>query len=308
MFSPIVDNVVVMIFRMFNEKLVETRTVEDVLNGREVGILKMVEAMSNPLRQLGINVPGIGVGIYKLTESTFGFIKLRDNQTFGPAEIYTGQTTAGRFNYFRSVQDKVLLPFFRNSKCNEIKGTDGTFFGAHPPIGHNVSLYIFNQHLCKPLKFIFEKESTAQMINTYRYRMDYRQFSIISQPENWCFCPKEETVARCEGLLFLRQCLDGAPLALSNPHFMKSTRLLAKVKGLRPDPKKHLGYLELERILGATVDVALRVQLNIDMKPYSAVNSLSKFRPVIMPYLWIDEVSNLGTNIYKHVDNYFTFK
>src|SRR5690606_23412126 len=120
--------IVVMLFQMFSEQLVEVRSVEDVLNGREVGILKMVDMLSSPLKGLGINVPAIGVGIYKLTESTFGFIKLRDNQTFGPAEVYTGQTTSGRFNYLRSVDDKMSLPFFRNARCNEIKGTEGTFF------------------------------------------------------------------------------------------------------------------------------------------------------------------------------------
>lgn len=291
MFAPIISNVLYMIFVSFKESLVERRTVGDVLNGREVGVLHMVDAMSKPLKTLGIDVPVIGVGLYKLSESSFGFIKLRNNQTFGPVEVYTGQTTAGQFNSLYSVEGRTSLAAFRHPRCNQLKGTEGTFFGIHPPAGSNASLYIFNQHLCRPLKFLFEKKSSAQWMNTLRYVMDHQQFSIVAQPENWCFCPKDEPWTRCEGVLFMRQCLDGAPLALSNPHFLNTPQLLAKVNGLQPDPEKHIGYLEVERLLGTATEVAVRVQLNIDMKPVNAVNSLRQFRPVIMPYIWIDEVS-----------------
>ena len=291
MFSPIVNNVVTMIFQMFNEQLIERRTVEEVLNGREVGILKMVDVLGSPLRSLGISVPEIGVGMYKLTESSFGFIRMRHNQTFGPMEVYTGQTARGRFNYIRSVEGKTSLPFYRSERCNRLAGTEGTFFGAHPPVGGNASLAIFNQHLCRPLKFLYEGESSVALIRTYRYLNDHRQFSIVALPqENWCFCPEDENVTRCEGVLFMRQCLDGAPLVLSNAHFLYSNRLQAKVRGLSPSYDKHLGYIEVERTLGTSTKVAIRAQLNVDMKPYSAVSSLSSFRPVIMPWIWIEEV------------------
>lgn len=277
---------------MYNESLIERRTVEEVLNGREVGILKMVDTMASPLRSLGISVPDLGVGMYKLTESSFGFIRMRDNQTFGPMETYTGQTTASRarFNNFASVEGKTSLPFYRK-RCNAILGTDGTFFGAHPPANKNATLYIFNMHICRPMKFIFEGESSVQLIKTYRYMADYRQFSIVAEPENWCFCPEDENITRCEGVLFMRQCLDGAPLVLSNPHFLYSPRLMAKVRGLSPNYEKHQGYIEVERTLGTSTEVILKMQLNVDMKPYSAVNSLSKFRPVIMPWIWVEEVT-----------------
>ncbi|KAJ6217057.1 hypothetical protein RDWZM_008214 [Blomia tropicalis] len=288
MFAPVVNNILVTISQLYNENLIEVRSIEDVLTGREVGILKTLNTITTPMKQLGIAVPDINVGLYKLSETTFGFIKLRDNQTFGPTEMYTGRSSIGRFNYIRSINDKRQLPFFR-SYCNQILGTDGTFFGAHPPMGPNVSIYIHNPHLCRPMKFDFDKESHVKMINTYRYLMDYRQFSILQDTRNWCYCPKGETINRCEGVLFMKQCLDGAPLALSNPHFLQSHRLLARVQGLHPDAKHHQGFLELERTLGSSAEVSIRVQLNLDLKPYSAVQRLNSFRPVIMPYLWFDE-------------------
>ena len=88
----------------------------------------------------------------------------------------------------------------------------------------------------------------------------------------------------------MSQCLGGAPLVMSNVHFLDTPHLLDKVGGLRPDPRFHLGYIKVEPTLGATVDAALRVQLNQDIHPYSFVPGLRNLKPSIMPYLWIEEV------------------
>lgn len=152
MFTPVVSNIIYIIFRMFEEKLVETRSIEEILVGRKLGILRIVDALSRPLRSVGIDVPSISVGFYKLEESTFGFIHLRHNQTFGPAEVYTGQTPMGSFNSFHSLEGNRYLDVFKGT-CQKLLGTEGTFFGARPPPGR--TLYLFNQHLCRPFDFIY---------------------------------------------------------------------------------------------------------------------------------------------------------
>ena len=106
MFSPLVSNIIYVIFRFFDEMIIEERTVGEILTGRSLGILKLVDSLSSPLRSIGIPIPLIGVGIYKLTTS-FGFIQLRDNQTFGPAEVFTGQTDIGKFNTFYSMNGEL---------------------------------------------------------------------------------------------------------------------------------------------------------------------------------------------------------
>lgn len=109
MFAPIANNVVYLVFKVFNEKLVEKRSVGDVLTGRKLGLLQVLEALSAPLRAIGIKVPSVGVGSYELAESKFGFVHMRHNQTFGPAEVWTGQGSGsglGKFNTFKTVDGK----------------------------------------------------------------------------------------------------------------------------------------------------------------------------------------------------------
>lgn len=321
MFNPLVSNLLYLVFRYFDENIVEERSVADILTGREIGVLKIVDSLSRPLRSMGIEVPLIGVGIYKLTQNSFGFLHLRHNQTFGPAEMYTGQTDSGQFNTFHSLNGARYDPLFPHSLypslstgyCHSSRTRDATRFEEprEPSTGRNLartSQSTCTTHTCAArsssttsgkysvvgcFEFDFRprcRESSVGAIFTQRYEMDRQMFSIRNRPENWCYCPKSAEPSDCEGQLYMSQCLDGAPLTLTNAHFLSSPGLARKVRGLKPDPRKHQGYLEIEPILGAAIEAAIRVQLNLDLQPYPLVASLRQMKAVTMPYLWLEEV------------------
>ncbi len=42
--------------------------------------------------------------------------------------------------------------------------------------------------------------------------------------------------------------------------------------------------------MGVSLRVSVRLQINLRLKPFSFVPGLNEFRPVLLPYLWIDEV------------------
>lgn len=70
-------------------------------------------------------------------------------------------------------------------------------------------------------------------------------------PENRCFC-KERDIDQCKpkGLLDVRNCYYGFPIALSYPHFLDADKVLFdKVEsGLNPDPEKHRSYFIIEPV------------------------------------------------------------
>lgn len=137
-------------------------------------------------------------------------------------------------------------------------------------------------------------------VNTYR--IDDNMFSMRHR-KNWCFCPVEQSHEQCDGLFAMSQCLSGTPMVMSNVHFYKSPHLTQKVRGLQADPERHTGFARIDSVLGNTVNLTVRVQLNVDMKPYR-VPSLNNFQPVVMPYIWIEEGAQLrGYLLYLGIIN-----
>ncbi|OTF72334.1 CD36-like protein [Euroglyphus maynei] len=65
------------------------------------------------------------------------------------------------------------------------------------------------------------------------------------------------------------------------------------VRGLRPDPRIHASYLEMEPTFGATVDSRLRVQYNFNLiRPFQLYRNFNldiKHKPTVIPFIWIEE-------------------
>ncbi|CAG2113930.1 unnamed protein product, partial [Medioppia subpectinata] len=90
------------------------------------------------------------------------------------------------------------------------------------------------------------------------------------------------------GVFDLSVCYFGAPVFISNPHFLKADPyFLTTVSGLTPDPTLHQSYLDIEPQTGTPIELELRVQINVH------INQLASYFPkywhmprIHVPVLW----------------------
>lgn len=72
--------------------------------------------------------------------------------------------------------------------------------------------------------------------------------------KNKCYCLSPEKPEKCNfmGILDLSSCHSGAPLILSNPHFRRSSEVIAKsVIGLTPDEELHESFVEIDPVINS---------------------------------------------------------
>lgn len=66
--------------------------------------------------------------------------------------------------------------------------------------------------------------------------------------KNKCFC-KDQKNCKPPGLLDVRGCYYGFPIALSYPHYLDGDKsLTAKVNGTHPDPSKHKSFFIIQPV------------------------------------------------------------
>lgn len=103
--KPVVFNVMVAALRASGEELIETRLASEVFAGRKINLLDILETYGlQPLRKMGIAVPEVGIGVFKLRNATFGFKTLLAGVDFGPYQAWRATKDghiAGHFTTYR---------------------------------------------------------------------------------------------------------------------------------------------------------------------------------------------------------------
>jgi scavenger receptor class B, member 1 len=105
----------------------------------------------------------------------------------------------------------------------------------------------------------------------------------------------------------------GAPVYISNPHFYQSNpKFLKEVEGLKPEKELHETYFKIQPVsrplarscgrpstcsnpfqtLGVPVEGKVRVQLNLRVEQAKNVQAVSKFRDIVFPIMWLEEVKS----------------
>ena len=104
--SPFVMNLVMRLMGATDEKLIETRTARELLEGRKLKLVEIFDNVAEPLRDWGLPIPGIGVGFYMLNNASFGFVALRTITEFGPYEVYTDTKNGHSVGQFYSFDNE----------------------------------------------------------------------------------------------------------------------------------------------------------------------------------------------------------
>lgn len=83
------------------------------------------------------------------------------------------------------------LPFWndKESKCNEIKGTDATIFP--PKVSKSDKIFIYNKDVCRVFEINYYKDIIYKGIKGYRYRLNKKNLEAPSQELGTdCYCTK----------------------------------------------------------------------------------------------------------------------
>lgn len=90
------------------------------------------------------------------------------------------------------------------------------------------------------------------------------------------------------GVFDLSACHYGAPIYISNPHFLNADPYyLTTVSGLKPNSTAHQSYVDVEPLTGTPVELQLRIQLNAYINPLvDRFKQYRKMPKIHIPVLW----------------------
>ncbi|ODM99666.1 Scavenger receptor class B member 1, partial [Orchesella cincta] len=271
-----------MILIQYKEPLFVTRTVEEVLfQGWTVPFLQKIETE---------------IGLSLVPNNTFGLLVGLNDTAQGPYTVARGTLDKSLFGTILKYKNESELSTWpKLSQCNKIQGSDGTIF---PPfVEKQTVLKLFNSDLCRSLYLSYNKSIDFEGIKGYRFTVPP---SVLADPrknnENHCFCPNiEDEPDKClkKGTSDLGPCRDGAPVAMSMPHFLDADSQYAEESGLVSDPSKHEAFMDIEPFFGVILQASKRYQINLMLTRLKGIASFSKVPEILFPLLWIDESTSL---------------
>ncbi|XP_066255677.1 scavenger receptor class B member 1-like isoform X2 [Euwallacea similis] len=178
-----------------------------------------------------------------------------------------------------------------DSPCGDIQNSsDGTKFPGN--IKPNDTLRFFRKSMCRAKSLVRVGETVEDGFKSYVYNFDPESDDNGRvHPKNRCFC-KAKNIDQChpKGLLDVRGCYYGFPIALSYPHFFEGDKVLFnKVKsGLNPQKEKHQSYVIIEPNSGTPIKLAIRYQINIFLGNLKNIANSEKFSNMTLPLLWTE--------------------
>ena len=98
----------------------------------------------------------------------------------------------------------------------------------------------------------------------------------------------------CVDGLFSTLGCQGAPAYGSGPHFLSGAPFLSEaVDGLKPDPEKHVTFLNIEPLSGIAFQAHKRIQISFHLSQVKNIRVLSEVQEVFFPLLWSDEGADI---------------
>uniref|UniRef100_A0A8C6XWR6 Platelet glycoprotein 4 n=1 Tax=Naja naja TaxID=35670 RepID=A0A8C6XWR6_NAJNA len=233
--------------RSAKSKLLQTRTVKEILWGYEDPFLKKI-----PIIKID-KVVGIFYPVSMISEGKINFRGCDLKESICAAIRNT------------SVKFRKNLKYW-TSYCNMVNGTDGTAF--HPFVKKSEQLYFFSSDICRSIYGFFDRDLTVKDIPLYRFSIPPSAFaSAFTNPDNICFCTERVVSRNCttSGVLDVSSCKQGRkPVYISLPHFLHgSQRIFQFVKGMEPNVEEHTTFLDVEPITGFTLAFSKRLQVNL---------------------------------------------
>jgi len=244
----------------------------------------------------------------------FGWFMKQNGSDQGRFEVFTGSD--GNLSRYLNIvrwnsQPRMnLWPPGQDSSCNSFRGSsDGSAFG--PFLKSTQKLRVFNPRMCRgAFESVFDGVETQRDVRMLRFHMDNQTFGNAStNPSNFCFCStfandSDTPICPPMGTLNISACSFGAPVFLSQPHFLNADiRIGRRFSGLSPIPENHDSFFYIEPTTGITADAQARFQLNGFVENLKAFPKI--FRNIgnglIFPVLWLEEAATMDDRTFDSV-------
>ena len=151
--------------------------------------------------------------------------------------------------------------------ANDINGTEGFFF--HPFLREGEEIDIFVDDIYRSLRLKHVDTINLMGIEAFRFTLINSTFqSAFMNPENARWGSWNP-----DGMFYLGPTQDPVvPVFGSKPHFLDGDpALMEKVDGLRPNRELHESYLDVQPIIGANVQVGIKLQVNVQVNHSTVV-------------------------------------
>ncbi|XP_055324872.1 sensory neuron membrane protein 2 [Sitodiplosis mosellana] len=230
----------------------------------------------------------------------FSLFGHKNNTDDGLFEIHSGVGDIEKLGAIRKWNNRHAIKAWMNatdggkSTCNFINGTDSTVYAPH--IKPNAYLDIFATDICRSVKIYYAGKIRYAGIPGYHFESgsDFLE-SIGPEFGNECFCidrivnvPVRSNGCLYKGALDLSTC-QGGPIIMTFPHMLGSAAEYRTVKGLHPDPKRHLTFADIEPNTGYPLRGAKRVQLNMFIKKINQIDVTEQLQTCLLPIVWVEE-------------------
>ncbi|KAJ8045803.1 Scavenger receptor class B member 1 [Holothuria leucospilota] len=221
-----------------------------------------------------------------IPDDHFGFLMGRNGTTNGLYNSFTGvddYRKVAKIEYWNNTNS---LNWWCSEEANMINGTDGTMF--HPFIDKSEVLYLFNPDTCRSLPYIYKEDTSYLGIPLHHYYVPpYVYANSTMYPPNEEFCQKH---SRFSGVFNTSACSRGAPMGLSNPHFLYGSKdLQESIDGLNPNVSLHESFFQIEPIMGMPYIFAERLQINLFVESIPHITGTGNVRSFYYPFLWFEE-------------------
>ena len=287
--GPIVYNILNVALRTTGEKPIEKMPITELLNGRKINIIVLLDKVLDPLRKMGIPIPDYGYGGYKLANQSYGIASLINEAKFGPIEAYRRSEDGKQVGDIVGLHGGRVWPGLK-APCNRLESSDGMFF-PRPVSSKEITIFFYVA--CRLVKLIRSEEHFKYGAFLTRYKFDKDMFTM-NNPNNHCFCKKGRSLASCEGLNDASTCFLGLPIELSMPAFSQYPNLQKKFDNWKVDDEENEGYLDMDTYLGSPVNVKIFVQGNLRMTRIPSVPVLANIRDIPYPILLISVKDGIG--------------
>ncbi|XP_035232848.1 lysosome membrane protein 2-like [Stegodyphus dumicola] len=263
-------------FYTLGETLIIKKTVAELaFKGYEDSIIKYGKYVKR-------NIP------YK--KGIFSWLYGKNATDEGLFTVFTGESDHKKMNLIKEWNGSKKLTFWKDDTCNMMNGTNAE---VGPALTENQNSYTFFQPLiCRSLTFNYTRDVNHKTIFCRRFESSTETLaSSTINPDNWCF---ETDPDLKSGSQDLSPCQFGAPVVLTFPHFyLSDPSYLQNVSGLSPDKEKHGSHIDVAPVIGVSVDLCLRFQVNLKVQQVPDIDELEDINPGIYPVFWVEMSAKL---------------
>lgn len=163
------------------------------------------------------------------------------------ATIYTGEHDLTKSGLIDTYKGETKIPQWEEP-CGTIKyASDGTKFPGE--IKENDTLLFFRKSMCRAKPLVKVGDTVSQGFSSYVFTFpNNTDDNGRENPNNTCFC-NDKSNCLPKGLLDVRGCYYGFPIALSYPHWYQAEPWLTEqVEGSHPSQDKHESFVVIEPV------------------------------------------------------------